>query len=39
MNIEKIKRRNSFISKAKYEEYRMDEQFQNFLIFEILIVF
>ena len=47
MKTEKIKRRNSFISKGKYEanmridknassaKYRMDKQFQNSLIFEI----
>ena len=45
--MEKIKRRNSFISKIKSEnrkiagraEYRLDEHLQNLLIFGISIVF
>ena len=38
MKIEKLKRRNLFIPKSS-AEYRMDKQFQNFLILEISIVF
>ena len=42
MKIEKIKRRNSFISNGKITssaEYRTDKQFENLLIFEISILF